>query len=121
MVVTVPQIDLPLTELAGYCRRNGIIELALFGSALREDFGPESDMDLLVTFSPDAQIGFMALGRIERDLASLLHCNVDLIPKPGLHPRIRNEVLSTSQVLYAAAHESIQKGGKSHGNADRAN
>lgn len=102
MVIQTAPINFPLDALATFCRRNEIIELALFGSALGGNFRPDSDIDLLVTFAPDARIGFMALGRIERDLASICGYDVDLIPKPGLNPRIRDEVLATSQLLYAA-------------------
>lgn len=89
-------------ELAAFCRANDVEELSLFGSALRSDFGPESDIDLLVAFRPDAEIGFLALARIQRELAALLGREVDLVPKRGLKPAIREQVLATSALLYAA-------------------
>lgn len=103
MSVKTPSLDLPLAELADYCQRNHIVELSLFGSALCDDFGPDSDLDLLVVFAPDARIGFMALGRMERELSSLCGREMDLIPKRGLSPRIRNDILASNHVLYAAA------------------
>lgn len=89
-------------ELAAFCRKNVIQELSLFGSALRGDFGPNSDIDLLVTFQPEARIGFLDLARIQRELAELLGRPVDLVPKAGLKPAIRAEVLESAELLYAA-------------------
>ncbi len=100
--MTLQNIEIPSQEIADLCRRYQVSELAVFGSFLREDFGPESDIDLLVEFSPDAEIGFLALARMGRELASLLHHKVDLVPKAGLKPKIRKDVLSGRKVLYAA-------------------
>jgi hypothetical protein len=77
-------------------------ELALFGSALGEALRPDSDLDFLVESQPEAQIGFTTLTRMERDLSAILHRRVDLVPKEGLKPRIRQAVLSSARVLYAA-------------------
>ena len=77
-------------------------ELALFGSALRPDFRPDSDLDLLVEVEPGAEIGFMELAGLQFDLADLLGRDVDLVPKRGLKPRVRGEVLSATWPLYAA-------------------
>jgi uncharacterized protein len=97
-----PTLTLPLAEIAALCRRYRVRELALFGSALRPDFRPDSDLDLLVEFEPDAEIGFMELARMQRELAQLVGRSVDLVPKGGLRPVIRDEVLSSARVLYAA-------------------
>jgi predicted nucleotidyltransferase len=94
--------DLPLAAIQDICRRHRVRELSLFGSALRDDFGPESDFDFLVEFEPGARIGFMELGAIEQELENLLGRNVDLVPKRGLRPIFQKEVLATAQVLYAA-------------------
>ena len=67
-----------------------------------EDFGLTSDVDFLVEFEPDAQIGFLALGRMQRELEALVGRPVDLVPRGGLKPRIRDAVLSTTEVVYAA-------------------
>ena len=96
------RLDLPLDEIAALCRRYQVRELSLFGSALRDDFRRDSDLDLLVLFEPEAQVGFMALGRMERELETILGRKVDLVPKEGLKPIIRDEVLASAQVLYAA-------------------
>ena len=97
-------IEISPHQLKEFCRRNRIKKLTLFGSALRADFGPESDIDLLVEFEPGAQVGFLALNRMRRELEALLGRPVDLVPQEGLKPLIREHVLSTSEVVYAAAH-----------------
>jgi uncharacterized protein len=96
------KIKLPMDEIATFCRRHHIRQLALFGSALREDFGPDSDLDILVEFEPEAQVGFMALSGMQLELAELLQRPVDLVPRQGLKPKIRDAVLSSAQVIYAA-------------------
>jgi predicted nucleotidyltransferase len=96
------QIEIPTDGLAEFCRQHHIRQLALFGSVLRGDFGPDSDVDVLVEFEPEAHIGFMALSRIQRELSTLLQRPVDLVPKDGLKPMIRQAVLSSAEVLYAA-------------------
>lgn len=97
-----PEISIPKPALAAFCRENGIRRLSVFGSALREDFGPESDIDLLVEFESEAQIGFMKLTRMQRELATIINRKVDLVPEEGLKPRIRTEALSGAEVIYAA-------------------
>lgn len=105
MVVNTLRVKLPLAELAGYCRQNGIIELALFGSALRDDFGPESDIDLLVTFSPNAAISLMDHVRMEEELSEILGRPVDLISKRGIEQSQnwirRVDILSSARVIHA--------------------
>ncbi|NCQ25868.1 MAG: hypothetical protein GW911_16070, partial [Armatimonadetes bacterium] len=79
--------ELPLSEVEMLCRRHEVGELALFGPALRDDFGPGSDLDLLVEFRPATRVGLMALARLQRELSSLLGRPVDVVPKGGLYPR----------------------------------
>ena len=100
--MTEPQIPIPQEKIVDFCRRNQVRTFSLFGSVLREDFGPESDIDVLVEFEDEAHIGFMALGRMQRELADLLGRQVDLVPRDGLKPQIRDNVLDSAQVLYAA-------------------
>ena len=95
-------LELPDAALKEYCRRNRIRELSAFGSVLRADFGPDSDVDLLVDFEPDAEVGFLILCRMQRELSALVGRKVDLVPKDGLKPRIRQGVLEGCRVLYAA-------------------
>ena len=96
-----PKIEIPTDEIADFCRRHHIRSLSLFGSVLREDFQPDSDADVLVEFESDAQVGFIALSRMRRELAELLQRPVDLVPKEGLKPKIREVVLSSAEVVYA--------------------
>jgi predicted nucleotidyltransferase len=94
--------ELPLELLSSYCRHNDISKLALFGSVLRDDFRMNSDIDMLVEFEPDARVGFMTLARMRRELSELLGRTVDLVPESGLKPLIRDDVLDSAKVLYAA-------------------
>jgi predicted nucleotidyltransferase len=95
-------IDIPLERLAEFCRRYEVREMSLFGSALRDDFGPDSDLDILVEFDPSAEVGFITLSRMQRELAALLGRRVDLVPKQGLKEKIRRRVLDSAEVIYAA-------------------
>jgi predicted nucleotidyltransferase len=88
--------------LAQFCRRHGIARLALFGSVLRGQERPDSDVDLLVEFLPGQRIGLIALAAIERELSTLLGRKVDLRTPRDLSPRFREEVLRTAAVQYAA-------------------
>jgi len=96
------QVTIPRDKIADFCRRNQVRRLDIFGSVLREDFEPDSDVDVLVEFEPEAQVGFMALSRMQRELATILGRPVDLVLREGLKPRIREAVLSSAEVIYAA-------------------
>lgn len=100
--VVNPRIEIPQDKIADFCRRYHIRSLSIFGSALRGDFRPDSDVDVLVEFEPEAQVGFIALGRMQRELSALLQRPVDLVPREGLKPKIREAVLSSAEELYAA-------------------
>ena len=90
--------------LAAFCRQHGIRRLALFGSALRDDFGPESDVDILIEFEPGRTPGFFGLFDIEEALVPLLGGRkVDLRTAEDLSPYFRAEVLKSSRALYDAA------------------
>lgn len=95
------QIEIPKEEIAAFCKRNHIRKLSLFGSVLRDDFRPESDIDVLVEFDPDAKISFFDLIDMEEELASILGRKVDLIEASALrNPFRRYEILRTQQVIY---------------------
>jgi predicted nucleotidyltransferase len=89
-------------KLSGLCRRYHVRRLALFGSVLRDDFRPDSDVDVLVSFEPEARIGFITLSRMQRELSEIFQRSVDLVPMDGLKPIIRESVLLSSQDVYAA-------------------
>ena len=95
------QLTVTSEELVAFCQQNQICSLSLFGSAATENFTDESDVDLLVEFESDAKIGFLALARMQRELAELFHRPVDLVPRNGLKPMIREQVLAEAELLYA--------------------
>jgi predicted nucleotidyltransferase len=86
-----------------FCRRHHVVELAVFGSALRDDFGPESDVDILVTFDPAARVSLFDLVDIADELTGIMGRRVDLVTKTGLKSQIRQSVLASSRIIYAAA------------------
>ena len=94
----------PREELAEFCRRNQIRRLSFFGSVLRQDFGPDSDVDVLVEFEPGAVVGFFKLHDIEVELSCLLGGRkVDLHTPAGLSRYIRDRILAEAEVQYDAA------------------
>jgi len=99
-------INLPQNQIADFCQRWRISELALFGSALRDDFRPDSDLDILVTFAPGANWSLFDHLRMERELAALLNRKIDLFSKRAVeqsHNWIRRqEILDTAEVVYGA-------------------
>lgn len=101
MVTLNPAVQLPLDKIAAICREYGVRELAIFGSALREDFNEQSDLDFLVQFEPDARVGFMELAGLQFAIEDVVGRPVDLVPKNGLKPLIRDDVLDSAQIIYA--------------------
>jgi len=96
------KIEVPREEIEAFCRRNRIRKLAFFGSVLRDDFTPESDVDVLVEFEPGARVGlrFFAL---EQELSELLGHKVDLNTPGFLSKYFRDQVLAEAVALYVAA------------------
>lgn len=90
-----------VAEIAALCRRFGIAELSVFGSAVRGDDGPDSDVDLLYVSAPDASPG-LEIVDLHQALEALLGRPVDLVPKQGLHWVVRDRVLAEARSLYAA-------------------
>jgi len=99
-------IELDMGKIEEFCRRRHITEFALFGSVLREDFKPDSDIDVLVTFAPDSKLSFLDLDRMEAELSEILGRKVDLVSKRGIEASAnyvrREAILSSAEVLYAA-------------------
>jgi uncharacterized protein len=93
---------IPEAAIRDYCRRHRIRRLSLFGSALTERFRPESDIDLLVEFEPEARVSLFQIASIELELGSLLGRKVDLRTPQDLSRLFREEVSRTASVLYAA-------------------
>jgi uncharacterized protein len=95
-------IDLPLDRIAEICRRYGVTELAVFGSAVRDDFGPDSDVDFLYVLSEDSTLGWEIVD-LRDALQEAVGRDVDIVPKNYLHWVIRDRVLAEAEVIYAAA------------------
>ncbi len=99
-------IDLPVEALADFCRTWKITELALFGSALRDDFGPDSDIDFLATFSSEADWSLLDHAQMEIELVELLGRKVDLLTRRAVehsrNPMRRREILTSARTIYAA-------------------
>ena len=97
-----PQVSIPRDRLAALCQEHGIKWLAVFGSALREDFGPESDIDVLVEFEPDRIPGLFGVAGIELELSELFSGRkVDVRTPEDLSPYFRQDVLDTAEIQYA--------------------
>ena len=97
------RIDIPKDAVAEVCRRWMIRELSLFGSALRDDFRPDSDIDVLVVFAPSARWSLLDLVDLQQELGQLLEHPVDLVEKSALrNPFRRQSILASRKVVYAA-------------------
>ena len=99
-------LSVPMNRVSEYCRANGIKRLDVFGSALRADFGPESDIDLLVEFEPDRKLGLFDFVRIEQGFADLFGRKVDLVERSAVE-RSRNyirraAILGSAETIHVA-------------------
>ena len=99
-------LDLSQEMVTDFCQRWHISEFAVFGSVLRSDFGPDSDVDVLVAFSPEADWGLLDHLRMEQELVALLNRKVDLVTRRAVEQSRnwirRQEILNTAEVIYAA-------------------
>lgn len=97
------QVEIPMDQIKAFCRRWKIVEFSLFGSVLREDFGPDSDVDVLVTFAEDAHHSLFDLVHMKEELEKIFGRQVDLVQEPLLeNPFRRREILRTKEPIYAA-------------------
>lgn len=97
------RLNASLTHISEFCQRWHIIEFALFGSVLRDDFRSDSDIDVLVTFSPEYRLTFQDWLDMTQQIEKLFGREVDLSQKKSLkNPYTRSEILKTHQVIYAA-------------------
>ena len=99
------QFEIPHEELAAYCNRWRVTELALFGSVLREDFGPESDVDVLVCFGADAWPALLDMARMQDELSRILGRQVDLVERVAIEASRnyirRDAILRSAETVYA--------------------
>ena len=96
-------IDLPLKAIREYCAAQPILRLSVFGSAARNELTPESDIDLLVEYEPDAPVGYFSMARHMRQLSEIVGRPVDLCTRNGLKDYIRLEVDASARLIYAQA------------------
>ncbi|MBK9089223.1 MAG: nucleotidyltransferase family protein [Holophagales bacterium] len=95
------RIDLDQVTVEGFCRRHGLRKLSLFGSVLRDDFRPDSDVDVLVEFRTGVRAGYLTMAAMERELSALLGRQVDLRTPNELSRYFRDDVLRGAEVRYA--------------------
>jgi hypothetical protein len=100
------QIELPMQAIEAFCKRWAIREFALFGSVLRDDFRPDSDVDVMVTFDPSSRWGLLAIARMQRELVEIMGRPVDLVERAGVE-QARNasrsqRILESARIVYAA-------------------
>jgi hypothetical protein len=102
--------SLPMQDIARFCQRWQILELSLFGSVLREDFNPDSDVDVLVTFSDNSEWGLFDHVQMQQELQALLERKVDLISRRALahtqNQLLREEILKTTKVIFTQREET---------------
>jgi predicted nucleotidyltransferase len=94
------QIELPREQIAEFCRRHHILKLSLFGSVLRDEFGQDSDIDVLVEFEPGHAPG-LASFQMQYELSDILGRKVDLLTPASLSRYLRDDVLKDAEVQYA--------------------
>jgi uncharacterized protein len=99
-------IDLPMDQIRGFCHKWQVTEFALFGSVLRDDFRPDSDVDILVNFSPTAKRGLTETLEMQDELEAIFDRKVDLIAKAAIERSEnwlrRKNILESAQIIYAA-------------------
>jgi predicted nucleotidyltransferase len=105
--MTEPRIPIDRDKIAAFCQKWKITELSLFGSVLRDDFRPDSDVDVLVTFAPDSHFSLFDVLHAENELAELLERKVDLVERIAVEQSAnyisRKLILNSARLIYAAA------------------
>ncbi len=94
-------VELPEDKIREYCASQPIRRLSVFGSAARNELTPESDIDLLVEYEPDAPVGLFTMAQQMREFSEICGREVDLCTPMGLSTYIRDEVIASAQLLYA--------------------
>jgi uncharacterized protein len=106
MIMKLQNIDLPMNEIQAFCLKWQIIELALFGSILRDDFKPDSDIDILVSFAPNTKRGLTEMLQMQDELEAIFKQKVDLIVKVAIERSEnwlrRKNILESARTIYAA-------------------
>jgi hypothetical protein len=97
------RMSIPKDKIADFCKQNQVRRLSLFGSILREDFGPDSDIDILVEFEPGTRMGLIRLSGLEIELGKIIGREVDLNTPGLLSKYFRDQILAEADVQYDAA------------------
>lgn len=99
--IATTAIPIPEAEIRDFCHRHHVRRLALFGSVLRDDFSPDSDIDVLVEFHPDHVPGYITLGFLADELSALFgHREIDLLTPKAIIPPLRDRIVTHSHTLY---------------------
>jgi len=101
--MSLKHLNIPRDKITDFCKRNYIRKLSIFGSALREDFGPDSDIDILVEFEPESRVGLIKLAGLEIELGKIMGRKVDLNTAGFLSKYYRDKVIAESSVQYDSA------------------
>ncbi len=96
------QVHYSRKQIEQFCQRYQVRRLALFGSTVRGEARPDSDVDVLIAFKPGVQVGFLKLGQMQRDLMDIFNRPVDLVPQDGLKLVIRDSVMGEAREIYAS-------------------
>ena len=95
-----------MNTIKAFCDRWQVEEFALFGSVLRDDFGPDSDIDIMIRFKTEQRLGLFGFARMELELSDLMHRKVDLVTRPAVEKSRnyirRNSILDSAEVVYAS-------------------
>ena len=97
------RFSIPDGILADFCHKHQVARLALFGSVLRDDFEPGSDVDVLIEFQPGCRVGLLRFAAMQNELSDLIGRQVDLNTPAGLSPYFRDQVLAEAETRYVAA------------------
>jgi predicted nucleotidyltransferase len=101
------KLNLPDDKIAEFCRKWNVVEFALFGSVLRDDFRPDSDVDVLVSFAPDSRVSLFDWPDMQDELQAIFGRPVDLLTRAGIeesrNPYRKKSILDSARVVYAAA------------------
>lgn len=94
------RLSIPYETIADFCQRHHIRKLSLFGSVLRDDFRPDSDIDVLVEFEPDAKISLFDMGGMQMEISELFGREVDFKTDKFISPRYRQKVIDSAMIIY---------------------
>ena len=95
-----PRLPIPRDAIAAFCRKHGIRKFSLFGSVLRDDFGPDSDVDVAAEFRPEARFGLFELVDMQDELTAIVGRKAELFEFRALRPWMQEEVARSMEVLF---------------------